>query len=107
AHLPPYQLGRLHGQMAEAFADAGFGASLAEVKASLKAHRRRGWIHARGEVTPGVVGIAAPVFDGEREILGSLSLTVRDSQATPDKLQRMADQVVLCARIISNAMTRE
>lgn len=104
AYLPSYQIGRLYAQKAEELAAGGYGASLAEVKATLKAHRQRGWVHTLGEVTPGVIGIAAPVFDVEQDVLGSLSLTLRDFQTTPQKLQLIADQVVLCARITSNAM---
>lgn len=106
AYLPAYQLGRLYSRIPHEFEAAGYGKSLAEVKATLKAHRQRGWVHTAGEVTPGVAGIAAPLFDGEQDILGSLSLTLRDSQATPEKLQRIADQVMLCARIISKAVAQ-
>ncbi len=106
AYLPAYQLGRLYNRIPEEFDAAGFGKSFAEVKASLKMHRQQGWVVTTGEVTPGVAGIAAPLFDGNHDVLGSLSLTVRESQMTPDKIQRIAEQVTLCSRIISKAVAQ-
>ena len=38
--------------------------------------RRRGWDLTESQVTRGVTGIAAPVFDNRGRILGSLSLTI-------------------------------
>ncbi|HWK66472.1 MAG TPA: IclR family transcriptional regulator [Rhizobiaceae bacterium] len=106
AHLPHYQLGRLYSQRADEFRNAGYGTTLAEVKTALKAHRQRGWVYTQGDVTPGAGGIAAPLFDGEQDVLGSLSLTLRDSQISPERLQHIADHVVLCARIASKAVAR-
>jgi DNA-binding IclR family transcriptional regulator len=106
AELPPHQIRRLHARMPEDFKSAGFGSSLADVKASLKTHRQRGWVLTAGEVTPGVTGIAAPVFDAQQDVLGSLSLTVRQTYATQDKIEQIADRLVLCARILSKAMVR-
>ena len=63
------------GQL-EAFAEAGLGASLAEVRAALRMIRQAGWDISAGDVTAGVTGIAAPIFDRRRTVLGSLSLTV-------------------------------
>ena len=104
AYLPAHQIRRLYAQMPQEFETAGFGASLAEVKAKLKLHRQRGWIATTGEVTAGVTGIAAPIFDARQDVIGSLSLTVRQAQTSPEEVNRIADRVVLCARIISKAM---
>ena len=106
AYLPAHNIKRLYEQMAPDFAEAGLGETLADVKAALKAHRQRGWVMTVGEVTAGVVGIAAPVFDARQEVLGSLSLTVPANLCFARAHQSIAEQVTLCARIITKAMTQ-
>jgi DNA-binding IclR family transcriptional regulator len=104
AWLPGYQIGKLYKAMPEAFEAAGHGASLAEVKAGLKAHRLAGSVVSYGQVTAGVIGIAAPVFDGRPEVIGSLSLTVADTPAARERLDPIVAQVTFCARVVNTAL---
>lgn len=104
ASLPAHRLNRLYRDMGADFAEAGLGDSLAEVKAALRAHRQRGWIATSGQVTPGVTGIAAPIFDAGNEIIGSLSLTSASDNLGPKRIERIAATVTLCARIVSKSL---
>lgn len=104
ANLPAHRLHRLYRGMAQDFADAGLGQTLAEVKAALKAHRQRGWMETSGQVTPGVTGIAAPIFDPGNEVIGSLSLTSSSDNLGPDRIENIASTVTLCARIVSKSL---
>jgi DNA-binding IclR family transcriptional regulator len=106
AHLPPHQINKLYEQVPAEFAAAGIGRSLEEVRATLKAHRQRGWMATTGAVTPGVTGIAAPIFDARQEIIGSLSLTVPERQVDSDKVGAIADQVVFLAGVITRSLVR-
>jgi DNA-binding IclR family transcriptional regulator len=73
AYLPDRQLARLFDRNRDEIAAAGLGASWEEFTAGLRALRRAGYCVSRGEVNEGVVGVAAPIFDGERRMIGSLS----------------------------------
>ncbi|MBB4187712.1 DNA-binding IclR family transcriptional regulator [Sinorhizobium terangae] len=106
AYLPDHQLRKFYGLVPEQFATAGLGTTLKEVKAALREHRQRGWVSTTGDVTPGVTGVAAPVFDSRSEILGSLSLTLRDSRTNPKVIEDVAERVVFCAGIISKTVAR-
>lgn len=101
ANLRGHQRRRLYGEMPEEFAAAGLGETLEEVKTVLKTHRQRGWVTTAGQVTPGVVGIAAPVFDSRPEVLGSLSLTLPETELDPERIPAIAADVVRAAATVS------
>ncbi|MCA1407614.1 IclR family transcriptional regulator [Ensifer sp. IC3342] len=106
AYLPDHQLRKFYGLVPEQFAAAGLGTTLKEVKGALRKHRQRGWVSTTGDVTPGVTGVAAPIFDSRSEILGSLSLTLRDSRTNTKMIEDVAERVVFCAGIISKTVAR-
>jgi len=100
AYLPPRVIERLHQQ------DKANGVSLAALKPELKEMRRRGWDLTESEVTRGVTGIAAPVFDSRGRILGSLSLTIPRTKIPAPEATRVAERVMFCARIVSTSQLR-
>jgi DNA-binding IclR family transcriptional regulator len=104
AQLPAPRLQRLYQEDVSAFEAAGLGASLQAVKAALRTHRQRGWVSTSGEVTPGVTGIAAPVFEARNKCVGSLSITLPQTQATPDRVTHIAGHLRRQAQEISEAM---
>lgn len=106
AYLPAHRIGKLYAEMPEAFREAGLGDTLPAVRATLKAYRQVGWIATTGQVTSGVTGIAAPVFDGQNEVLGSLSLTLPNQNLPEKRLQEIGERVELCAGIISKSLLR-
>ena len=73
AYSPARTVAKLYEADPAAFADAGLGDTLEAVKASLAAIRQRGWDATSGQVTHGVTGIAAPIFDSHENVIGSLS----------------------------------
>lgn len=106
AYLPDHQLKKFQSLSQADFAAAGFGSTLSEVKTVLRQHRERGWVRTTGDVTPGVVGIAAPVFDARSEIIGSLSLTLKDAQMSAKTVDDVAERVIFCAGILSKTVAR-
>ncbi|WP_429810470.1 IclR family transcriptional regulator [Ensifer sp. B1-9] len=104
SYLPDHQLRKFHGEAKEQFKQAGFGETLRDAKALLREHRQRGWVSTAGDVTPGLTGIAAPVFDARSEIIGSLSLTLPDSQLHAKALGDIAERVTFCANVISKTI---
>ncbi len=83
------------------FAGAGVGESVEDVMAALRDVRRNGVAVAWGEVTPGVVGVAAPILAGEQMPIGALCLSSNEADMTEQKL----DQVRAAVRTASERVT--
>ncbi len=107
AYLRPAQLRVLWERENAQFTQPGGPRSLQELQAGLALVRREGCCVSRGEVTQGVVGVAAPVFDGEGAIIGSLSVTLWDAGISERRLRAVTDRVVFSARVLSNSMRRQ
>ena len=80
AFLPERHLMRLYLDNPQLVNEAGLGATWHEFKVSLRQIRQQGYAVSVGEVDEGVFGIAAPVFDPNAKVIGSLSL-VRPASA--------------------------
>ncbi len=104
ANLKGATVDRLQAEQADAFEAAGLGASKAEVRTTLRQLRKQGWDMTEGQVTPGVVGIAAPLFDARGEVLGSLSLTLPARERGDTEMHRLIERVGFCAGIIRNTI---
>jgi DNA-binding IclR family transcriptional regulator len=104
AHLRARTLKALFARDVAEIAAAGLGTSPEEFRRRLAAMRRAGVIASRGEIDPGRVGIAAPIFDRERSVLGSLSLALPAAQADETLIGRLAPLTVAGAREIERTM---
>jgi DNA-binding IclR family transcriptional regulator len=105
AHLPARSVQRLYESDRRAFAEGRLGKSLDAVKASLKEMRQRGWDITESQVTKGVTGIAAAIFDDSGGVLGSLSLTVGRTKLAEAEIGVIAERVTFCARIVTKALS--
>lgn len=105
AFLPAPLIRELYEAKTAAFAEAGLGRTLAEVRAALRAMRQAGWDLSAGHVTAGVTGIAAPIFDRHRTILGSLSLTLGETDLGPERTRSLAETVMSCAGAVTKAVS--
>lgn len=99
-----YQLKKLYDQDPKTFVQAGLGGTLAEVRETLRQMRGAGWVHTEGQVTEGVTGVAAPIFDSGDEVVGSLSVTLPQARISEEKLAAVGERVRFCARVISNSL---
>ena len=104
AYLPSRTISRLYQREPKSFKEGRLGDSFTAVKANLKAMRQRGWDVTEGQVTRGVTGIAAPIFDERETILGSLSLTVGRARMAAAETAAIAERVVFCARILTKSI---
>ncbi|MGP9791989.1 IclR family transcriptional regulator [Roseinatronobacter sp. NSM] len=84
----------------------GLGATPPEIAESLKQVRKQGYAIAYGEVTPGVVGIAAPVFDAASTPIASLCMTIAGNLIASDKLDQISDRIRQSADEISEKLGR-
>jgi DNA-binding IclR family transcriptional regulator len=107
AHLPVRTLKSLFEQNSAEIAKDGLGKSLEQFRASLAAIRRAGVVVTRGEIDPGRVGIGAPLFDRDRNILGSLSFALSAGRASSALIERLTPLLIAGAREIERLMNEE
>jgi len=107
AHLPSAQVRKIYEADPQAVQVAGLGASLNDMRAALRAMRQAGFDKTESQVTRGVTGVAAPIFDRRSNVLGSLSLTIGEDHLSDERLAQIAGRVMLCARIVTRTIARD
>ncbi len=105
AHLPKRQLKTKIEENFGELCNVGLGESAEDIADSLRRVRRDGFAVARGEVTQGVVGIAAPVFDAGRTPIAALCTTVREAAVNERRISEMARGVCAAAQDLSAALS--
>lgn len=98
AHLPPHQLRALFDRHRVAIAAAGLGPDWDAFRNTLRAIRKAGSCETIGEFRPGVLGIAAPLFNAEGEVLGSLGIAAAARKVPARRRAALAATVVDAAR---------
>ncbi|SDG81744.1 IclR family transcriptional regulator [Pelagibacterium luteolum] len=93
AYLPKARLAKLVKSRVDEFAAVGFGATEDEIISNFSRIRNDGFAVAYGEVTPGVVGIAAPVLDAKRSPVASVCVTVLGSQLDAGQIEEISEKV--------------
>ena len=106
AHLPTRTLKSVFARDAKEIAAAGLGRDWDEFRHALSALRRDGFCVSRSEIDPGRAGIAAPIFDSQRNILGSLSFVLPGARTEDTLIGRLAPLIVAGAREIERAMSQ-
>jgi DNA-binding IclR family transcriptional regulator len=104
AHLPTRTLKSLFAHDAGEIAAAGLGADWDTFRKTLAAVRRERVCLSQGEIDPGRLGIAAPIFDQGRAVLGSLSLAVPGSRADEAVIANLRRGTGAGARAIEDIM---
>lgn len=105
AFLPRRQAIPLIDSRIDVYREIGFGSDREAVLARFRAIRRAGYSSARGEVTPGVVGTAAPVFDDGAAPIASLCLTMAERHADACGIEVLGREVADAARRISERLS--
>jgi DNA-binding IclR family transcriptional regulator len=102
AFLPRQRLIPLITRYSDDLRAVGVGATPEEIIAVLKRIRRAGVAVAFGEVTPGAVGIAAPILDANDPV-ASLCVTIAGQHANGELIDRISNEVRNAARLVSIA----
>ncbi|HLG84219.1 MAG TPA: IclR family transcriptional regulator [Bradyrhizobium sp.] len=100
AFLPKQQLMPLISRYAIDLREVGTGETPQDIVMALKRIKRAGVATAFGEVTPGAVGIAAPILDANYPI-ASLCVTIAGQHASGESIDRIGDEVRTAARLIA------
>jgi DNA-binding IclR family transcriptional regulator len=106
AALPERRLTRLFLDHRDEIRKAGLGRTREEFLAALKTIRRQGYAITRGEVDPGIVGIAVPQFGGEGAVLGSLSIVFSEDRFPRQRADRLIAQLRQAADAMREGLAR-
>ena len=82
----------------------GLGPTAEDVMEVLRRVRKAGYAVAYGEITAGVVGIAAPVFDAGRSPIASVGVTISGTLVDGATIDEIGRQVRNAAKDISSAL---
>lgn len=104
AYLPARKLQRLYDTHAAEIKEVGLGDDWQAFRASLADLRRIGYAVTKHEVDPGRAGIAAPILDSGRKVLGSLSLIATETEVNDARVLRLASVVTGAAREIEGVL---
>ncbi|WP_159585444.1 IclR family transcriptional regulator [Chelativorans xinjiangense] len=107
AFLPRRQLVPMIERHMEDLRSIGLGNTVEEVHESLRRVKRAGYAVAFGEVTPGVVGIAAPVYDAGRSPVASVCVTIAGHLVNGNDIDEISAHVRQAGREISEALSLE
>ncbi|MBC5784382.1 IclR family transcriptional regulator [Ramlibacter sp. USB13] len=97
AHLPPHQLRSVFGKQKDSIAAARLGHDWDTLRAKLAEIRQQGYAFSAGEYRAGIAGLAAPLFNKDGEVLGSIAL------ATSTKSERLAEFKALAPAVMKAA----
>lgn len=106
AYLPAHQLRSVFQRQGERIAQAGLGQDWESLRASLKAIREQGFSFSMGEYRAGIAGLAAPLFNRDGEVLGSLALATSTQSPRLDAFKALAPQVMAAAAEVSEGIAR-
>jgi DNA-binding IclR family transcriptional regulator len=107
AHLPSRTLKSLYEQSGGEIFQAELGDSFEEFRAVLAAIRRARVAVSHGEIDPGRVGVGVPLFDRDRNILGSLRFGLSARRASKSLIARLTPPLTEGAREIERLMNDE
>jgi DNA-binding IclR family transcriptional regulator len=107
AHLPPHQLRALFARHRTVIAGAGLGADWDAFRVALRSIREAGHSVTVGEFRPGILGIAAPLFNADGSVLGSLGIATEAHRVRSDKRAMLAAQVMAAAKEACSRIAQE
>ena len=105
-YLPSHRLRNIYTRNQKTIADAALGRSWEEFKEALSKIRRDGYAMTYGEFNPGIIGIAAPVFNSERLVIGSVGVAWRKKRASDGDLSRIIASVQDAANEITRRIAK-
>ncbi|ANI80165.1 IclR family transcriptional regulator [Sphingobium sp. EP60837] len=106
ANLPNHRLRSIFARRQDAILEARLGDSWEEFNEAMSKIRSEGFVKSIGEFNPGIVGIAAPVFNGEDAIIGSVGVSWEEEEIEDIDINRTVLLVKRAAREISQRMAK-
>jgi DNA-binding IclR family transcriptional regulator len=105
AHLPSHRLRAIFDRRFDDITEAKLGQSWPEFRDNLAQIRSDGFVKSVGEFNPGVVGIAAPIFNVDHAIIGAIGIACGQAELKDTDLPNVTILVKRAAREVSQRMT--
>jgi DNA-binding IclR family transcriptional regulator len=107
AHLPNHRLRSIYARRQDMISEAGLGESWDEFREGLARIRSNGFVKSVGEFIPGNVGIAAPIFNADGNIIGSIGIACSRDELRDTDMNRVVLSVKRAAKEITQRMSAE
>ncbi|MDA7419193.1 IclR family transcriptional regulator [Xenophilus arseniciresistens] len=107
ANLSPYQLKNIALNHADEIKAAGMSSNWSEFRAYMAELAKQGYAITKSEMVSGTGGISAPVFDGERKIMGSITFVVSESQWASTDFDKLRRQLLEAAERITQRIAQQ
>jgi DNA-binding IclR family transcriptional regulator len=104
AHLPVHQLRSVFNKQRDRIVAAGFGPDWESLRGQLAAIRQQGYSFTAGEYRVGIAGLAAPLFNKEGEVLGSIALATSIASPQLEEFKALAPPLLKAAAEISRGI---
>lgn len=104
AWLDPEEIGKVLASATNAPGSGDPPPTPAALANALGDIRKAGYAISRGQIIPGAVGLAAPIFDADDRVIGDLAVTIPEIRFRRRDEQRLARLVTGEARKLSMAM---
>jgi DNA-binding IclR family transcriptional regulator len=104
AYLPNHRLRTIYARRQSEILQAGLGATWEEFRTGLAKNRSDGYVKSVGEFNPGIVGLAAPIFSGSQDILGSIGIACRTEELQDTDLNRTVIAIKRAGREVTQRM---
>ncbi|TGR23053.1 MULTISPECIES: IclR family transcriptional regulator [unclassified Mesorhizobium] len=105
AHLPSHRLRAIFERRTDAIREAKLGQTWSEFRETLAQIRSDGFVKSVGEFNPGVVGIAAPIFNVDNAIIGSIGIACGQDELRDTDLQKVKISVKRAGREVTQRMS--
>ena len=106
-YVPSHRLIRIFEQHNRDIAKAGLGTDWQGFKHHLAGIRRDGYCATYGEVNPGVFGVAAPVFNGDDLVVGSILIAGAAERPGGKDLRNYGQVTVAAAKRLTHFLARD
>lgn len=107
AHLSPYQLRSMALHHGDKIRAAGLGDNWADFRAHMSRIAREGFAITHGEMMTGAGGIAAPIFDGDRKVIGSIAFVISENQWDSTDFDQLRVQIQEAAERVTSTIVQE
>jgi DNA-binding IclR family transcriptional regulator len=106
-YVPPHRLIRIFEQHQREIARAGLGTDWQSFRDNLAAMRRDGYFVSYGEFNPGVFGVAAPVFNADELVVGSIGIAGSMARLDRKKLPKYGEIVVAAGKRLTEFLAED
>lgn len=106
AYLPYHRLHAIFTRRRDTINDAELGKTWSEFREKMAAIRSDGFVKSVGEFNPGVVGIAAPIFNADEAIVGSIGVAFNADELEATEVSRVILLVKRASRVVTERMSK-